>query len=166
MKLAGILPTVEYQIETLSDVINRILNQTLKCDLFVVFQGDFDHFNTLKQNLSNLDLSLYYCPERSLARSKNFILNSVSINYDYFFIYEDDVEYPEDYNKNMLHELNFNSADMISCVERTKPTIRNRLRNWIFRVSHPKPLNDKDSSSLYREKKRLYSPLILAVVLR
>ena len=143
MRLAGILPTVESNFDKLNPVINQILNQTLKCDLIIVFQGNEEQYEELKIKGKKLKILIVYCKKKSLARSKNYIIKSVAKDYDYFFIYEDDVEYTNTYNEEMLQELNRVGGAMISCVEKIKPTLKKKVRNVFFQISHLPPLNDK-----------------------
>lgn len=145
--ILGILPTVSNDPAVYREFFSLMETQTIKPDLLAMgYQGsDADH-ETLQARLLPGDRSIeavfLRVAEKSLARTKNILIEKYGAGYDHIFIYEDDVVYGPDYNECMLQELESNGADMISAVPKIPLNIKTFLRACAFSLTHIYPFSD------------------------
>jgi GT2 family glycosyltransferase len=145
--ILGILPTVSNDPAVYREFFRLMERQTLKPDLLAVgYQGEEVDCEYLKERLFPGDWSVetvfFRIGEKSLARAKNILIGEYGSDYDYIFIYEDDVVYEPDYNERMLRELENNGADMISAVPKIPLNIKTFLRACAFSLTHIYPFSD------------------------
>lgn len=145
--ILGILPTVSNEFSVYMDFIKQMEQQTLKADLIAIgYQGTDENFLLLTEKLAKaaetIKTNFIKIQERSLARTKNILIDLYKDGFEYIFIYEDDVMYKKNYNEDMLNELLRAKADMISAVVEKKITFKEILYALLYTATHIYPLND------------------------
>lgn len=148
--ILGILPTISDDHNVYLNFLNLMEAQTLRIDLLAIgFQGDEKIFSSLRESVMarkwGVRIEFIHIPEKSLARSKNILINALKQGFSHIFIYEDDVVYNSDYNELMLKELLRTNADMISAIVEKKATLKQIIYSLFYTLTHIPPLNDMRS---------------------